>query len=192
MGRRRGEQIQVFVNIGDGLKYGFRTNKATFTGYGSVLGQGEAVGEANVFFGANSPKPAVAMMNFDTGRVSSFCDDSKIKDLRKAGWKIGQGGSIRSIIETAKSKTVCVDMPGGYKYAWNITKSEADTAIKVLGAEVPTSTDKLVWGSDPSPPRATKRDANGSTSTFIAPKASVIEAATLAGWTVSDINVEIT
>ena len=192
MGRRRGKQVEVYVQVA-GLKYGFKTTKSVHDSYKGELGQTTYAGAAGVVFGANSPKPARATKEFAAGNISSFCSSDKIDNLKTNNWIVNAKGSIRGIKTGGKTRTVFVDMPGGWKYAWNITKEEADLA-GVLGFQVATASDAsdLVWGvNDPKPPRAVKRENGSSTSTFIQPKQSVIDKAIEAGFSISGINYDL-
>lgn len=190
MPRRRGERTPVYVEIANGLKYGFQTTEVIHNQYKSVLGQTTYAGAAGVFFGCNSPKPNQAKLETTGGStVSSFCSNNKIKDLRKAGWTITAAKSgVRGVKLAGPTRSVYVDMPGGYRYAWNLTASEVDQ-IGVLGIELASgSTEKLVWGSDPKPPRASKKIGGSRVSTFIKPQESVLEAAVNAGWSISSVS----
>jgi hypothetical protein len=195
MARRRGERIRVYVNISGNRKYGFQTQKSVVNRYKSQLGMTEFQGAAGVFFGANSPKPARATFEEADGSTSSFCSNNKIDDLKKLqNCTVNSNGvRIRGIKVSGKTRTVFVDMPGGWKYAWNITAAEAGLAAE-LGFELATGSQasELVWGvGEPKPPRASKRTAEGTVSTFIKPQASVIEAAVAKGWTVSSVNYDL-
>ena len=192
MARRRGEQIKVYVEVGN-LKYGFKTTESVHNSYKGELGQITYGGAVGVVFGANSPKPARATKEFASGSISSFCSSDKIASLKKNDWVVTNNGSIRGIKTGGKTRTVFVDMPGGWKYAWNITKAEADLSA-ILGFQVATASDAadLVWGvNDPKPPRAVKRENGSSTSTFIQPKQSVIDKAIEAGFSISGINYDL-
>lgn len=192
MPRRRGNKVGAYVEF-SGLKYGFQINKAFHEQYKTILGQTTFQGAAGVFFGANSPKPNRATLEIAGGsKVSSFCSSSKINDLQKANWIITSANSgIRGVKTSGPTRTVYVDMPGNYKYAWNLTATETEH-MQVLGIEPATgSTDKMVWGSTPKPPRASKR-VNGSTiSTFIKPQQSVIDAAVTAGWSIRGVSYDL-
>lgn len=192
MPRRRGNKTAAYV-VFSGLKYGFQINQAFHNQYKGVLGQTTYESAAGVFFGANSPKPNRATLEIAGGsKVSSFCSSSKIDELRKANWTIVSAGSgIRGVKSSGPTRSVYVDMPGGYKYAWNLTASETEH-MAILGIEAATGgTDNLVWGSNPKPPRASKK-INGSTvSTFLKPQASVIEAAANAGWSIRGVNYDL-
>lgn len=84
-------------------------------------------------------------------------------------------------------------MPGGYKYAWNITTAEADLAatlgfVAATGADAPN----LIWGvNSPKPPRASKRENGSSVSTFCKPQQSVIDAAITAGFSISGVDYDL-
>lgn len=192
MARRRGTQVAVYVTRGN-LKYGFKTTEDVHNTYKSELGQTTYSGAAGVVFGANSPKPARATKEFTAGSVSSYCSDSKINDLRSSDWLVTRSGSIRGIKTAGKTRTVYVDMPGGWKYAWNITAAEADLAdelgfVQATGAD---ATD-LVWGvNSPKPPRAIRRQNGSSVSTFIKPQQSQIDAAIAAGFSVSGVDYDL-
>ena len=192
MARRRGKQLLVYVTLGN-LKYGFSTTKDIHEAYKPELGQTTYAGAAGVVFGANSPKPARATKEFTGQLVSSYCSSDKIASLRKADWTVSNKGSIRGLSGTGKTKTVFVPMPGGWNYAWNITKAETDLAA-TLGFQVASASDatSLVWGvNNPKPPRATKRENGSSTSTFVQPKQSVIDKAIEAGFSISGINYDL-
>lgn len=192
MPRRRGNKIPVYVEFSS-LKYGFQINQAFHNQYKGALGQTAFAGAAGVFFGANSPKPNRATLEIAGGsRVSSFCSNSKIDTLQKANWVVtGSKSGIRGVKTSGATRTVYVDMPGGYKYAWNLTAAELSNAGE-LGIEQATgSTDNMVWGSTPKPPRASKRVNGSITSTFIKPQASVIEAAVGKGWNVRGVNYDL-
>ncbi len=192
MPRRRGNKIPVYVTF-SGLKYGFQINKAFHEQYKGVLGQTAFAGAEGVFFGANSPKPNRATLEIEGGsKVSSFCSSAKINDLQKANWIVTSSGSgARGVKTSGPTRTVYVDMPGAYKYAWNLTAAEVDNAA-ILGIEQASgSTDNMVWGSTPKPPRASKRVGGSTVSTFIKPQQSVIEAAVGAGWSVRGVSYDL-
>ena len=192
MARRRGEQVKVYVTIGD-LKYGFRTSERIHNAYKSELGQTLVTNFSNVVFGINSPKPPKASKEFSTGTISSFCSTKKIANLKKAGWRVQANTRIRGVRTSGKTRTVYVEMPGGWKYAWNITASEADLAGE-LGFVLATGSDAsdLVWGSEsPKPPRASKTTPEGVVSTFVKPQRSVMDAAAGKGWTVERIDYDL-
>ncbi|NEO34279.1 MAG: hypothetical protein F6K36_28525 [Symploca sp. SIO3C6] len=198
MARRRGERTEVYVEMtfpgsSEKLKYGFLCTESFHTKYKSELGQVSYNGAVGVVFGCNSPKPFRASKEETDGDlVSSFCADAKIKSLRSAGWIISRTRKIRGIKTSGRSVTVYVDMPGGYKYAYNLNKAETTNA-SVLGLTLANGSEKdLVWGSEPKPPRASKRTAQGQVSTFISPKQSVITAASNAGWTISAVSYALT
>lgn len=195
MARRRGERIKVYVEISGNRKYGFQTQQTIVNQYKTNLGMTTFAGAAGVFFGANAPKPPRATLETASGSISSFCSANKIAELRKTeGWTVNSGGvRVRGVKSAGKTRTVYVEMPGGWKYAWNITASEASLSSE-LGFELATGSDAgdLVWGvQDPKPPRASKRQADGIVSTFIKPQLSVIERAVNAGWTVSSVNYDL-
>jgi hypothetical protein len=194
MARRRGERAKVYVEISGGRKYGFQTQERIPNLYGKNLGMTKFAGASGVFFGANAPKPPRASFTDNTGTVSSFCSESVTSVLRKTeGWSITRNGRIRGVKSSGRTRTVFIEMPGNWKYAWNITAAEADLA-SLLGFELAQGSDasSLVWGvGDPKPPRATKKTAEGTTSTFIKPQASVIDRATADGWTVSAVNYDL-
>lgn len=190
MPRLRGAQEKVFVPIRGGslaLKYGFKMNKAQFASIGAILGIDVALGEAGVFFGANSPKPPRARLKTATATQSGFYDFVKADTLAKAGWELTSSPGKTAIRTDGKAVTVAVETPRGYMYAWNIAKADKALAIS-LGAEVPTDPDLLVWGSFPKPPRAVKRDASGSQGTFCPPTAAAVAAATAAGFSVQGVD----
>lgn len=186
MPKFRGNQVRVYVTLGT-LKYGWKQNEKKFNALKTSHGIKTAVGEIGVFYGANSPKPGVASKKDDTGMVSSFYDPSKTKTLLKAGWNVNNNDRTQGIRNSGLSQTVCVDTPHGYKYAWNIDKADKAKAI-ALGAEVPTSSNLLVWGSFPKPPRASIKDSTGSFSTFIPPTVAKIQEAVEKGYSVSSLD----
>lgn len=192
MARRRGEQVEVYVTIGS-LKYGFKTTKNIHDSYKAELGQTTYAGAAGVFFGANAPKPPRATKEFKAGSISSFCSTDKISSLKKSEWTVSRKARIRGVKTAGKTRTVYVPMPGGWKYAWNITAAEADLAAD-LGFTLATGSDasELIWGVNyPKPPRATKRSAAGSTSTFIQPKQSIMDAAINKQYSVSSVDYDL-
>ena len=193
MARRRGKTVRVYVNTVNNLKYGFRTNEDIHNSYKSELGQVTYAGAAGVVFGANSPKPAKASKEFESGTIGSYCSNNKIDSLKKANWIVTTKGSIRGVKTNGKTQTVYIEMPGGWNYAWNITKTEAALAA-TLGFTVANGADasSLVWGVNyPKPPRATKRTNGSSTSTFMKPQASAIDKAIEAGFSVSGVDYEL-
>jgi hypothetical protein len=150
-------------------------------------------GAAGVFFGANSPKPAKASKEIAGGTVGSYCSTDKIASLRDDEWTVTRKNSIRGVKTAGKTRTVYVDMPGGYKYAWNITSAEASLGT-VLGFTAATGADasSLIWGINyPKPPRATKKENGSSTSTFVKPQPSVIDAAITAGYSISGVDYDL-
>jgi hypothetical protein len=191
MARRRGNRIKVWVQISGNRKYGFQTQEVVHNRLKENLGQTAFSGASGVFFGANAPKPPRATLEESTGSVSSFCGTNKVADLKKtAGWTVTDSGTIRGVRTSGKTRTVYVDMPGGWKYAWNITAAEADRSAD-LGFELATGADAsgLVWGvGEPKPPRAYLKEAEGMVSSFIKPQQSVIDAAVAKGWTVTSID----
>jgi hypothetical protein len=193
MARNRGERIKVFVKIGQNLKYGFRTQKTGSNQHGTLLGHEAYDGDLGVFFGADSPKPNKAVYT-GTNTFSSFIASNKIKAIKKLpDWEVLAAKSRQRGLQTGagKTKTVCIDMPGGWSYAWNISSAEANLGTS-LGFTVPTTSTVLVWGvNDPKPPRATKQTADGTVSTFIEPKQSTIDAAKANGFTVSAVAYDL-
>lgn len=194
MARRRGDTVLVYVEIGSSkFKYGFRTNKVIHEAYKPEWGQTTYAGATGVFFGANSPKPPKATKSFGTGTISSYCSTDKITSLKQAEWVVTRKGRIRGIKTSGRTRTVYVPMPGGWNYAWNITSAEVDLAAD-LGFTVASGADasNLIWGvNSPKPPRATKRTADGSVSTFIQPKKSIMDAAVGKEYSVSSVDYEL-
>ncbi|MEL7406333.1 MAG: hypothetical protein AAFN00_05145 [Cyanobacteria bacterium J06558_2] len=192
MARTRGDKTPVYVEIGS-LKYGFLAYEKIHNSYKSQLGQTTYQGAVGVVFGANSPKPPRATKDFSGDSVSSFCSSDKVSSLKRDNWTILNKTSRRGIKTSGKTRTVFLEMPGGWKYAWNITAAEADLA-SVLGFQLASGADAadLIWGvNSPKPPRATKRENGSSVSTFIAPKQSIIDKAVGAGYTVSGVNYDL-
>ncbi|HEY9804803.1 MAG TPA: hypothetical protein V6D25_31005 [Leptolyngbyaceae cyanobacterium] len=195
MPRQRGGEVKAFVKVQGDLNYGFSVNKNRHQQYGAELGQTTFDGRQGVFFGAESPKPnrAEKQLSGGNGTVSSFISAGKENTLQKAGWVIKRTGSIRGISSTAISLAVYVPMPGNYNYAWQLTKDMADV-MAILGIQAAAGdTADMVWGSDPSPPRASKRiqGTNSRMSTFIQPKNSIIIAAVQAGWSITKIDYDL-
>ena len=191
MARRRGERIEVYVGISPNLLYGFKTQASIHNAYKDILQQVTWKSKAGVFWGANSPKPFRASKEFATGRVSSFCSDgaANLKALRDDGWTITRSRKQRGVKLAGKTRTVYVDMPGGYKYAWNLTRAEVAEATGQLGVKLATGTEEdLIWGSTPKPPRAQKQTGAGSVSTFSDPSEAAGVAAAEAGWTVGSFD----
>lgn len=192
MPRRRGEKTEVYVDF-SGLKYGFQTHKSFHEQYKSELGQTAFKGAVGVFFGCNSPKPNRATKELENGsKASSFCSTDKIDSLRQAEWVITASGSnIRGIKTSGATRSVYVPMPGKYNYAWNLTASETEH-MGILGIQQASgTTENLVWGSTPKPPRASKRTGGSTVSTFIQPRQAIIEAAISAGWSVSGVSYDL-
>ena len=188
--RNRGPRRIVFINF-LGLNYGFATPlEAT---RGNVLGHTEYTGaEAAVVFGVNSPKPNRAYLDTGSRTFSSFVAPDKEDEARKAKWRIVRNGRRRGAGRTMKTVTVALEMPGvQWRYAWRMDTADFTTHGKVLGLEEASGANTLVFGGSLKPPRATKTENGQTTSSFIAPKASVIEAAVKAGWAVSGINFEL-
>ena len=191
MARRRGNRILVYVGISPGMLYGFQTQESIHNSYKDILKQVRWESRAGVFWGANSPKPYRASKEFATGRVSSFCSDgtANLKALRDDGWTVTRSRQSRGVKLAGKTRTVYVDMPGGYKYAWNLTRAEVAEATGQLGVKLADGTENdLIWGSTPKPPRAQKQTAEGSVSTFSDPSEAASTAAAEAGWTVGSFN----
>jgi hypothetical protein len=187
MPRNRGEQVLVYVPVTvNNYKYGFKTNEKKFNAIGATLGQ-KLADVPGIFFGANSPKPGIARKKEKNGSISSFFDIKKEKTLKKEGWLLSATGTTKGIRTSGLAITVCVDTPWGYKYAWNITKAELPL-FQPYGVEVPTDSDKLVWGSFPKPPRATKREAKGTSSSFIKPSQATATLANNANFSVTSID----
>lgn len=191
MTRARGRRTEVFVTLG-AIRYGFLASSRS-TPYRTALGH-TVVTDSNrstVIFGANSPKPNRATREVTGETISSFCDPSQEATLAGSGagggWTIIRFSRRRGITSTPKVQTVCVDMPGGWRYAWNITREEL-TLAPDLGFSVPTSTDNLVFGAQrPKPPRASRRENGQTTSTFIEPSQTIIDAVLADGWSVSGV-----
>lgn len=182
MVRARGNRTNVFVTIGP-IKYGFAAGAGSAP-HRAALGHVVFADQAGVVFGANSPKPNRASKEISNDTVSSFCDPASEDTLRAAEWAILRNSRRRGITNTPRSQTVFVPMPGGYNYAWNLTRDELDLADDLGFAPATGATPNLVWGSSPKPPRASRRVAGSVVSTFIVPRQSVIDAAVTAGYTV--------
>lgn len=205
MARRKGKKIEIFVTIGS-LKYGFLCQEHIVNTYGAKLGQKEVGSTAGIFYGANSPKPPRAYKDFKQGStpqasnstssnpttVSSFCSTQKVQSLKRDRWNVRPFTSFRGIKNAGKSRTVYVEMPGGYNYAWNLTQ-EGTKHMAVLGIKDATgSTDNMVWGSAPKPPRASKIELDGSAfSTFAEPARTIIDKAVGEGWSVTGVDYEL-
>lgn len=193
MARNRGERVKVYVSLGQ-LKYGFLTQKQGHNAHKTALGQTAFNSAPGVFFGANAPKPPRATYTGAENTFSSFCSTDKVKTLKKTeGWTVNDRTRRRGVKTSGKTRTVYVDMPGGWKYAWNIPVSEMDLA-STLGFVQAAGSDaaELIWGvQEPKPPRASRRTAEGTQSTFIKPQPSVMDAASAAGFTVSSVDYDL-
>ena len=189
MARRRGVQVKVYVTI-QKLKYGFRTQKAEHEKHKVTIGQTTYTGAEGVFFGANSPKPPRAVYS-GADTYSSFCSTGKVSSIQKLDdWEVVKSGGRRGVRTSGKTRSVYVDMPGGWKYAWNITAAEMDLA-QDLGFVQATGADaaNLIWGvNDPKPPRASKQTSAGRQGSFIKPQPSVMDAAAEKGYTLSSVD----
>ena len=191
MARRRGNRILVYVGIEPNLLYGFQTQESIHNTYKEALGQVAWSSRAGVFWGANSPKPYRASKEVAGGRVSSFCTEerARFKALRDDNWTISRRRRQRGVKLAGKTRTVYVDMPGGYKYAWNLTRAEVAEATSELGVKLANGSETdLIWGSSPKPPRARKLTAAGSVSTFSDPDEAAQTAAETAGWSVGSFD----
>lgn len=198
MARLRGKTVLAHVALGS-LQYGFRTNLALHTKHKGILGQTTFIDAVGVFFGANSPKPPRASKEFADGVESSFCSTANIDKARKDGWTVTKKANRRGVKTAGKTRAVYVDMPGGWKYAWNITQAEAGLSaelgfVEATGGEASS----LIWGvNSPKPPRARKlvaaegTEGGYSVSTFVKPQASVLDAAVAAGYTISGIDYDL-
>lgn len=192
MARRRGVQIKVYVTIVK-LKYGFRTQKAEHEKHKQVTGQTTYTGADGVFFGANSPKPPRAVYS-GADTYSSFCSTGKVSSIKKLeNWDVVNSGGRRGVRTAGKTRTVSVDMPGGWKYAWNITADDMDLKddlgfVQATGADAAN----LIWGvNDPKPPRASITTSTGRRSSFIKPQPSVMDAAAAKGFTLSSVDYDL-
>lgn len=183
-----GPKQKVFVPL-LGMKYGFLMDRNSFTGFGAVLGIKDAASEGQVFYGVNSPKPPRASKKEDGVTQSGFYDIANAKQLAAAGWRLSSASRLKSIKTSGAAVTVCVDTPfGGKKYAWNIPANRKTRAVE-LGAEEPTDPTLLVWGAFPKPPRATIRNADGTTfGTFCPPSQTAINAASALGYSVEGLD----
>lgn len=195
MARRRGKKIPVHVTIqlDSKIYYGFACQQHIHERLKKELGQTAYEGKQGVFFGANSPKPPRATkVEEDGGTVSSFCSSDKVDDLKSNDWTVTTRARRRGIMTAGRTRTVFVEMPGGYRHAWNLPVGELDLQND-LGFEIATgATKNLIWGiNDPKPPRASKRSGGVTKSTFIAPKRSIIEKAVGLGWTISSTSYDL-
>lgn len=189
MTRARGTRTNVFVTIGS-MKYGFAASANT-NSHRVALGHTTFTGQAGVFFGANSPKPNRASKEISGYTVSSYCDPSMEDDLRTADWVITRFSRRRGMRTAGRTRTVFVPMPGGYNYVWNLTSAEMTHAAILGFAQASASTTNMVWGSSPKPPRAYKKTAGSTTSTFIKPTQATLDAAVAAGWTITSIDYDL-
>ncbi|BFM38904.1 hypothetical protein [Synechocystis sp. LKSZ1] len=193
MARNRGERVKVYVTLND-KKYGFLTQQEGHNTHKAALGHTAYAGAAGVFFGCNSPKPPRATYDGSENTFSSFCSTNKVSALKKtAGWTVNDKTGRRGVKTSGRTRTVYVDMPGGWKYAWNLPTSELDI-IGTLGIVQASGADAadLVWGvQDPKPPRASRKTAAGTQSTFAKPQASVLDAAAAAGFTISGVDYDL-
>lgn len=185
MARSRGARPRVFVTIG-AIKYGFRASAASVT-HQAILGHTPYTNQAGVVFGANSPKPNRASKLLAGGdTVSSFIDPGQEASAKAAGWVVIASRRRRGIANTPRARTVYVAMPGGYNYAWNITRDDLDLAVDLGFTEATGTTANLVWGSTPKPPVASRITNGQRESSFIEPVAATIDAAVTAGWSIRD------
>ena len=182
-----GPKQKVYVPV-YGMKYGFLMDTNSFNNFGGTLGIKDAASETMVFYGANSPKPPRATKRDDGISKSGFYDVANAKQLAAAGWKLSSASRLKAIKKTGASITVCVDTPFGKKYAWNIPSGRKAKALE-LGATEPTDPTTLVWGAYPKPPRATKKETDGTTfSTFCEPNQTKINAAATLGYAVEGLD----
>ena len=188
--RNRGPRRIVFIDF-SGLKYGFATPLDATRG--EVLGHTEYTGaEAGVAFGVNSPKPNRAYLDTGTRTFSSFVAPSKEDEARKAKWRVVRNGRRRGAGKTSKTVTVALEMPGvSWRYAWRMDAADFKAHKTILGLEEATGSSTLVFGGSLKPPRATLVQNGQTTSSFIAPKAAVIDKAATAGWSVSGIAYDL-
>lgn len=193
MARNRGERVKVYVTLRN-FKYGFLTQKQGHNAHKAALGQTAFAGAAGVFFGANAPKPPRATYDGSENTFSSFCSTDKVATLKKTeGWSVNDRTGRRGVKTTGKTRTVYVEMPGNWKYAWNLPVSEIDLAAD-LGFVQATGSDAadLVWGvNEPKPPRASRKTAEGTQSTFVKPQPSVMDAASGKGFTISSVDYDL-
>ena len=183
-----GPKDKVYVPIGT-IKYGYYMDSNSFNSFGATLGILTAAGATQVFFGCNSPKPPRASKKDGGVTQSSYYDIAKAKQLAAAGWKLSSAPRRKAVKVSGAAITVCVDTPYGAKYAWNIPAGR-ETATLELGATKPAANDtNLVWGAEPKPPRATKKNASGiSFSTFCPPTQTAIDAAVALGYNVEGLD----
>lgn len=182
-----GPKQKVWVPV-YGMKYGFLMDSNSFNGFGGVLGIKDAASEGGVFYGANSPKPPRATLKDNGVTKSGFYDIANAKVLASAGWKLSSAARLKSIKASGAAVTVCVDTPFGKSYAWNIPANRKTRAIE-LGATEPTDPTLLVWGAYPKPPRATIRNADGTSfGTFCPPDQVSINAASAKGYSVEGLD----
>ena len=188
--RNRGPRRTVFITFGD-LKYGFATPLEEAKG--SVLGHTAYTGaEAAVVFGVNSPKPNRATKDIGTRTFSSFVAPLAEDAARKDNWRVIRNGRRRGAGKTQKTVTVALEMPGvTWKYAWRMDYADFTAHQVALGLEEATGGGTLVFGGSLKPPRATIIQNGQSTSSFIAPKAAIIDKAAAAGWSISGVNYEL-
>ena len=195
MARARGPRTPVFVTIRAGtaqVKYGFGAS-ARSAPHRAALGQTivTAANSTGVFFGANSPKPQTASKEFPAGIIGSFCDDANVETLKADDWNVSPNGRLPSLRRTGRTRTVGVEMPGGWTYCWHITVDDVDLGAS-LGFDEITNLNGVVLGvNSPKPPRATRR-VNGSTeSSFIEPRLATMTAAAAAGFRVSGVSYDL-
>lgn len=129
------------------LRYGFPSGlkDSLRTEFGQTAVNFDQLGTGLVL-GANSPKPYRAGKRLTTGFESSFCDSTKVKTLKAAGWSI-TFPKIRAATKSALSTTLFVTI-GGIKYAWTTPTLPAGFTVEAIGAKVAGSDDKdLVFGA---------------------------------------------
>lgn len=186
--RARGRRTEVFVTIGS-LKYGFRASSRT-NSHRAILGHTLVTPTTTgVVFGANSPKPNRAQKDFGaTGAVASYCDPGQEAALSTDGWSIIKTSRRRGVTKTPKVVTVFVGMPGGWNYAWTIGRGDLDLRTDLKFTEATGTEDNLVFGANsPKPPKASKKVNGQLVSSFIEPRASTIDGAIAAGYSVTGI-----
>lgn len=199
MARRRGERIPLHVKFKNGgveIDYGFLSNIPGT--YHEELGIVKWISAQGVVFGANAPKPGRARKDFlsasnpegtsqQANSISCFFSEDKRSALKTAGWDLTGATKTRGLKQTGKTRTVYVGMPGGRKYAWNLTVDEL-AYIDILGIKLATANDApgLIFGSDPKPPRASKLINGERHSTFCEPRIATIDKAIADGWSIAE------
>lgn len=179
------------ATVGDTVKYAFLSNipdtYAPTLGHVLITSAMASAPIIGLVLGCSYPKPGRATKKINQRIVSSFFDQTKKLDLKKAGWKTAKtralaqyrdGGNARSLVQTVFVTVNSIN------YAWNPPKvtiqNVTEATLAALGVRliVPDIAD-LVFGADfPKPPRFSKTLVDGDdvkvVSSFYDPSVSVL------------------